>query len=224
MDPLGQKTQQFAQQIESEADSTTNPILEKILNNLRLIGITLGGIILIAAAYSGHRLYQDHQAEQASAKLNEIQALEDPAARAENLAEFTENAPKDVAVAVQLELARALMQTQDFEAAAREFSALGNMDGDLRPIAILGRAKALQLAGKYEEAFNMLVENRDKMPEAYDRALQNMLAFAAEKSGHWDAALSAYQELKAASGMLQEQGKSGFFDYKIQQMQEKVAG
>lgn len=215
---------QFMQQIESEADSTLHPLLEKILNNLKLIGLIIGGIVLIAAGISGYKLYQNHRAEQATARLGEILSVEAPGARAEKLAEFAQNAPSNLAAGIELELARSLMQNKDYKQAAKTFADLKNMDEDLLPIAVLGQAKALQLAGDYGRALKVLEEHKGKLPKEYKRPLKNMLAFCAEKSQNWQKALAAYQELKSESSMAQGQGRTGFFDFKIKQMQEKTAG
>jgi len=215
---------QFMQQIESEADSTLHPLLEKILNNLKLIGLIIGGIVLIAAGISGYKLYQNHRAEQARAELGQILSVQDPGTRAEELADFATNAPSNLAAGVKLELARTLMQNKDYKQAAQEFAKLQKLDKDLLPIAVLAQAKALQLADDYAQALEVLEKYKDKIPEEYNRPLKNMLAFCAEKSQNWQKALSAYQELKSESSMVQGQGRTGFFDFKIKQMQEKTAG
>ncbi len=211
-------------EIESEAESTMHPLLEKILNNLKLIGTIIGAIVLLAGGISGYKMYKNHQIEQATSKLESILSRDDAAAKAEALDKFAKKAPDVLSTGVRLELARALMQNGDYRKAAKSFAQLQGKNNDLQPLAILGKAKALILADEYAKAVAFLERNKGKVPEQYQRPLSNMLAYSAEKSGNWQKALSAYQELKSQSDMFQGQGKAGFFEYKINKMQQKMAG
>ena len=214
----------FLQRIEGEADSSLHPLLEKIMNNLKLIGLIIGLVVLIAGGISGYKLYDNHRMNQASSEFADILSEQDPEVRAQALKNFSQSAPAGLSTGINLELAQALMQNKDYQQAADKFAELKSADKDLKAMAVLGQAKALQLANKYEKALALLEKNKDDIFEGYSRPLINMIAFSAEQSQNWQKALSAYQELKEKNGMGQGQDETAFFDYKIKEMQEKMAG
>ena len=91
--------------IEQEMDSDIHPLLKKILDNIKPIGITIGGIVVAVAVYSGVTTYQESQREKAVSELGVIMTMADQTARIQKLEAFAASGPKELRSAAQLELA-----------------------------------------------------------------------------------------------------------------------
>jgi hypothetical protein len=107
-----EKEKTIIQEIEEEVDETIHPFLEKILNNLKPIGITIAAIVLAAGLYSGYNFYQQSQQEKAANELGKILALKDNKAKADALEAFLKKTPEALKVGVQLEMARVICKTR----------------------------------------------------------------------------------------------------------------
>jgi predicted negative regulator of RcsB-dependent stress response len=208
------------QEIEEEVDETIHPFLEKILNNLKPIGLTIAAIVLGAGLYSGYDFYQQSQQEKAANELGNLLAIKDNKARAEKLEVFLTGAPDNLKIGVQLELARTYMDSKDYDKAAQVFARLAGVEDDsLKPVAILGQVKALEFSKQYAQALEILEKNKQDFPGEYNEQVTQRVAFLAEKVEDWTKALAAYEELKAGA----EGGETKFFDYKIQVLKKKVS-
>jgi type II secretory pathway pseudopilin PulG len=82
--------------IEQEMDSDVHPLLKKILDNIRPIGIAVGGIVAAVAVYSGFNAYQSSQRDKAVSELGAIIILDDQAARTSKLEAFVSSGPADL--------------------------------------------------------------------------------------------------------------------------------
>ena len=215
-----EKVKTIIQEIEEEVDETIHPFLEKILNNLKPIGITIAAIVLAAGLYSGYNFYHQSQQEKAANELGKILALKDNKARVGALEAFLKKTPEALKIGVQLELARVYMQNKDYKQAAQAFAKLARVaDESLKPVAVLGQVKALELNKQYGQALEILEKNKQAIPKEYSDQVAQRIAFLAEKVEDWTKALAAYEELKAnAQGV-----ETKFFDYKIQTLKKKVS-
>ncbi|WP_457571620.1 tetratricopeptide repeat protein [Desulfovulcanus sp.] len=214
-----EKVKNIIQEIEEEVDETIHPFLEKILNNLKPIGITIAAIVLAAGLYSGYNFYQQSQQEKAANELGNILALKDNKAKANALEVFLKKAPEPLKIGVQLELARVYMQNKDYKQAAQTFGRLQEVDEIFKPVAVLGQVKALELNKQYAQALEILEKNKQAFPKEYNDQVAQRIAFLAEKVEDWTKALAAYEELKANV----QGGETKFFDYKIQTLKKKVS-
>ena len=209
------ETKDILATIEQEMDSDIHPLLKKILDNIRPIGITIGGIVVAVAVYSGVTSYQESQHEKAVSELGVIMTMADQTARIEKLEAFAASGPKELRSAAQLELARIFMDQNDYEKAAGAWRSVGQSP-DIRVIAGLGEAKALILKGEHAKAVEILSGlKKDASPE-FLPAISANLAFAAEKAGQIDLAISEYEALKS-----KESGNEAFLDYKIGTLKSK---
>lgn len=201
--------------IEQEMDSDIHPLLKKILDNIKPIGITIGGIVVAVAVYSGVTTYQESQHEKAVSELGMIMTMADQTARIEKLEAFTQSGPKELRSAAHLELARIYMDQNDYEKAAGAWRALGQSP-DIRTIAGLGEAKALIFKGEHAKAVEILSGLKKDASQEFLPAVSANLAFAAEKAGQIDLAISEYEDLKSKEG-----GNEAFLDYKIGTLKSK---
>ena len=214
MEERGQTTD-ILKTIEQEMDSDIHPLLKKILDNIKPIGITIGGIVTAVAVYAGVTSYQEAQHAKAVSELGGIMVLADQNARTEKLQAFAQSGSKELRPAAQLELARIFMDQTDFEKAAEAWRSVGQ-NADIRIIAGLGEAKALILGGQPAKAVEILSAlKKDAGPE-FAPAISANLAFAAEKAGQTELAISEYEALRS-----KESGNEAFLDYKIGALKSK---
>ena len=137
-----EQTTDILKTIEQEMDSDIHPLLKKILDNIKPIGITIGGIVTAVAVYAGVTSSQEALHDKAVSELGSIMVLADQNARTEKLQAFAQSGPKELRPAAQLELARIFMDQTDFDKAAEAWRSVGQ-NADIRIIAGLGEAKAL---------------------------------------------------------------------------------
>lgn len=201
--------------IEQEMDSDIHPLLKKILDNIKPIGITIGGIVVAVAVYSGVTSYQESQYEKAVSELGVIMTMADQGARIEKLEAFAKSGPEELRSAAQLELARIYMDQNDYEKAAGAWQTIGK-GTDIRVIAGLGEAKALILKGDHAKAVEILSALKKEAGQEFLPAISANLAFAAEKAGQIELAISEYEALKSKEG-----GNEAFLDYKIGTLKSK---
>lgn len=201
--------------IEHEMDSDIHPLLKKILDNIKPIGMTVGGIVVAVAIYSGITSYQESQHAKAVSELGGIMIMADQGARTSKLEAFAQSAPKALRPAVQLELARVFMDEGNFDKAASAWQAVSQLEG-MRTIAGLGEAKALILKGEHAKAVAILTGLKKDAGEEFAPAISANLAFAAEKAGQKDIAIAEYESLRSKDG-----GNEAFLDYKIGKLKSK---
>ena len=109
--------------IELEMDTDIHPLLKKILDNIKPIGIAVVGIVTAVAIYSGVTSYQEAQHAKAVSELGSIMILADKSARTEKLEAFAQSGPQELRPAVQLELAQISMNEGNFDKAASAWQA-----------------------------------------------------------------------------------------------------
>jgi hypothetical protein len=208
-------TRDILSTLEQEMDSDMHPLLKKILDNIKPIGIAIGVIVAVVAVYAGVTSYQQSRYEKAVSELGDIMILADQGARAKKLQAFAQSGPKELRSAVQLELARIFMDQKDFEKAAGAWRSAGQ-NADIRIIAGLGEAKAFILGGEPAKAVEILSAIKKDASQEFAPAISANLAFAAEKAGQTDLAISEYEALKSKNG-----GNEAFLDFKIGMLKSK---
>jgi len=208
------------EEIEQEADQDLHPLLQKILDNLKPIGIGIGAIILVVGAYSGYTTYAKIQDKKLNNALGEILIEEDTAKRITSLNQFIEEHPSAMPVGTLMEVANAAMTGKDYTEAASAWSKVaGKTDGDIEVLALMGQARALSLDGKYKEALSVLDTVDTEAAKDFATPLARQIAFAAEQAQDWTKALAAYEELKTAGAVT----NTGFLDMKIADIKAKMS-
>jgi cytochrome c-type biogenesis protein CcmH/NrfG len=201
--------------IEQEMDSDIHPILKMILDNIKIIGLTVGGVVAAMAVYSGVTTYQKSQHEKAVSEMGQILILQDKSARVERLQSFAQQAPEDLRPGIQLELARIFMDQGEYEKAATAWHVVGEQEG-MRVVAGLGEAKALIFKGDFAGAVTILSAIKKDAGQNFLPAVSATLAFAAEKAGQTDLAIAEYESLRS-----QDSGNEAFLDYKIGRLKNR---
>lgn len=201
--------------IEQEMDSDIHPILKMILDNIKIIGLTVGGVVAAVAVYSGVTAYQESRHEKAVSEMGQILILQDKSAKVERLQSFAQQAPEDLRPAIQLELARIFMDQGEYEKAATAWHVVGEQEG-MRVLAGLGEAKALIFKGDFAGAVTILSTIKKDAGQDFLPAVSANLAFAAEKAGQTDLAIAEYESLRS-----QDSGNEAFLDYKIGRLKNR---
>jgi hypothetical protein len=200
--------------IEEEMDSDLHPLLKKILDNIKPIGMAVGGIVVAVAVYSGVTTWQNSQHTKAMSELGAIMVMDDGAARTEKLQAFAQSGPEDLRSAARLELAGVHMAAGEYGKAVDAWKDLAKVDG-MQAVAGLGEARALILKGDYAAAVDVLKPLKQNAGEGFTAPISSTLAFAAEKAGQTDLAIAEYEAMKSAAD-----GNTSFLDYKISKLKK----
>lgn len=204
--------------IEQEMDSDIHPVLKKILDNIKPIGLTVGAIVVAVAVYAGVTSYQKSQHASAVQELGGIMVMTDQAARTGKLETFAKSGADDLRAAAQLELARIFMDSGEFDKAADAWRTVAQNPG-MRTVASLGEAKAHMFKGDHAKAVEILNALKKDAGEEFAPAISANLAFAAEKAGQKDLAIAEYEALKS-----KDSGNEDFLSYKIGKLKAKTQG
>jgi predicted negative regulator of RcsB-dependent stress response len=205
--------------IESEATDTVHPVLKWFLDNLKLLGLAAALLLLVVAGYSGVTHLQEVSRTEDQTRLGSILTQH----QGENLTrELQEYIASDAHYTnkAMLELARAQMEAEDFTGAAATWDQLSRTKlSDLRTIALMGKARALNLGGNHAEALTLLLEIKSTAPASFQDSLNLQISEAAELSGDLTTALSAYESLKQSA---QEGADAAFYEFKINNIKDQI--
>jgi len=215
--------QNIIHQIEEEATEDIHPLLKKIYENIKIIAFVIGGIILVAACYSGYQFYHQHRMQTAQNRLANIYAQDSKQKKIKGLKEFLVQAPEEMRQGILFELARDFMQENKFDQAMSYWEQLRSKTKDIniKTVAALGQAKSLRLQGNLQKALQVLETIAQKAPNPYHRNIYMEIATTAELSKDWPRALSAYKEIQSNQKLTNQ--KDNYIEYKISQLKQKVS-
>ena len=210
------------QRIQDEISSEVAPAVRAVTENIKLIGLVIGIIVLIAASISGYRYYRQYTLKTGQERIESILSLESQQERMQAIQDYLPQAPQRFRQGLRLELADLAMKRERFGQAAEVWAeaAQKSQKEEIRIVARLGRAKALLRSGRSEKALAMLQDLADNAPEAFQRSVYFELAVAAESGGEWEQALAAYKHLKSQTELGGERGS--YFQYKIARLRNKI--
>ncbi len=215
-----QNKQGLLSTLESEMSEDIHPLLQKITDNLRVIGLVIAAVVLVVGVYSGVTIYQDHAAEKSREQFSTILSQPDGQGKLTALEAFLSQAPSSMQQGVRLEMARLAMEIEAFEPAEKVWNQAARPGTtELQVAANLGRATSLSPAGKPGEALDILEELLDKSPDSFKALVLSEMAPTAEKAGNLERAVSVYEEIKS---MTPEENHL-FFNHKIDQLNNKIA-
>lgn len=203
--------------IESQTPAALHPILEAAFKYRKQLAIGVSAIVAVAAVYAGVTAYTAKAKTNAQADLGAVLVETQGADKIAKLEGLLGTVPGSVKPAVTLAIAQAGMTSGDYAKAATYWDMLANeTDGDTKFAARLGKAKALLLGGKAQDALADMKVLADEATEAYVVPVNRQLALAAEAAGDKAAALNAYKVL--AENNVKDKP---FVDYKISQLETK---
>jgi len=212
------KKKGFLDRIMSEADESAHPLLQKIQEHQKTIIFVIGTVLVLAAVYSGYTFFQERTKQQALEEINRILAIDDNEDRISALESFLDGAPKAMQGGALLELTRIYMDTGRYEKAADAFNRLGEKDKSLRPVAVLGQAKAFELMNESGRSLEVLEKAQEEITPEFRNQYYTRLAFVAEQAGNYSRALEAYERLKQET----HGTDPGFIRYKMDSLRQMI--
>ena len=181
--------------VKAEVSPEAAPLWEFVLTHARAIALAVLGVIVLIIAVAAWQWYRESAAASARDDLGRIAASLDPAARLKALEDFAADAPSSVYLAAQLELARAAVESENWDKAAAAYAAVAERDPD-SPLAFsarFNRADVLLRQGKAAEAATELETLLSQAPDNLKPFLNEQIGEAAEAAGRKDKAIAAYQ-------------------------------
>lgn len=219
MDQNEQKSGIDLSQIEANVPDSMHPVLEFLVNNVKLLALGAGGLVVLALAVGGYQWYEGQQIAAAKAELGQILTSSTGDARLEKLEGFLASAPEGMKRGVLLELASTADAQDKHDQAARYWNQLAGLaDADMRVIARLGMAKSLLEADKAKEALTQMQQLQAEAPAAYTTSILRQLAVTAEAAGDLPVALEAYRKLAEKGDALNKQ----FVEFKIGRLEANI--
>ncbi len=119
---------EIEKELQAETSKEAAPLLEFVLENIQKIIIGLVAIVAIIALFGFMQWKNDTTYEKANKEFQQITALSSPSQKAELLTTFAKSAPKDLQIAISLELAKAYMQDNKLEDAANTLTSVLNKE------------------------------------------------------------------------------------------------
>lgn len=205
--------------LEENVPDRLHPVLEFVVENLKLIGAVIAAILIVVGAYAGWEAWSEHKVSTTQNELGKIVVQKRGAAKVEALEAFLKDAPEAVRPQATLELAKARMESGDYEGAAQTWTAFKEMDEPgMETVAELGRTKSLMLAGKNQEALEALKALKPTASKPYARLVDIQLASAAEAAGDWPTAYASYQALLST----EDTAGAAFIQAKLDELSKKI--
>ncbi len=189
----------------------------KFLEKRKTFYIISGVLIVIAAGFSGIKYMNQQKQLKAQSELGAILIKYSGTKQADALAAFEKDAPAEMKPAVQLALAKALMDASEYAKAESAWADIAKDNAVMAPVAELGKAKCKMLAGDFAGAVKVLQTLKNSAGPAYASSIDRMLAEAAEKSGNIQMAVQSYQAL-----MTSNPNERMYLESKIKELKAKL--
>jgi predicted negative regulator of RcsB-dependent stress response len=205
--------------IESEA-TDVHPILRWVLENIKLLGLAAGVLLLVVAGHAAYTSHQQSSRIKDQNRLGLILAQSHGQERTLELEEFVASG-SHFGNKAMLELARAQMEAGDFAAAAATWDRLARTTlPDLKTIAVMGKARSMSLDGKPGEAMALLLDHKRTAPAPFQSSLNLQIAEAAEEAGDIETALSTYASLRQST---EDEADGAFYEFKIATLKDQIS-
>ncbi len=209
----------FMEQIEQEANESLHPLLQKVVDNIKVIGLVL---FLIVAGVGGYAWYGNNQKGKMTAareKLGQIAMEKAPEKKIAALTSFLGTSPAELQTAIRLELIKTYQAQQDYDNSLKQWEKLAtSQDKTIKTLALLGQANDNVQLKKFESALPLLQEAKTVAGKAYTTIITSQIGNVAEQAGKWQEALTAYEELKNDIHI----ANKDFIHYKINQIKQQI--
>ena len=210
-------TQDILNQVHESTPDSLHPVLDYIIKNGKLIAAGIAAIILIAGGAAGFKYMNQQQLIAAQSEMGSILIKYSGEEQLKALADFEKKAPSSMKPAVQLALAKSLMDASRYAEAKAAWASVGKSSPEMAPVAGLGEAKCLMLENKASEALPILQSLKASAGEHFAATISKVLAEAAEQAGKFQLAIETYQALLTSSPQ-----EAPYFEIKINELKAKL--
>jgi len=182
-------------EIGAEVSPEAAPLWNLVLTHARWLALGVLFIVVAIMAVGIWRWYEEKTQAEARLELGRISSVLDPAARLSALEAFAPHAPAAIIKAVQLEIALAAAQSEQWEKAAAAYAEVADEeeDGSLALVARLNEADILLRLKRPAEAMSRLESLLPAAPKQMIPMLNQQIAEAAEAAGQKEKAISAWE-------------------------------
>lgn len=186
-----------AEELLQNVPEELHPVLRKLLDNLRTVGLAAAVILAVAAVAAVIQHVRGSSLDKARAELGRILLQPAATARIEALEKLAADAPEAVLPAVRIELAAALTAAGEH---AKAEAVLDKLAKDAPPSlatpAAMAKAAALSRRGEHRAALAALLAARQGAPQDYALPLARQAAAEAMLAGDAEAQRKALTEIK----------------------------
>jgi hypothetical protein len=187
----------------TQPPSSDNALTRIVRNNLRVIIALMVLIVCLAVAYSLIRYFEARGIEEDQARLLEVMKEPSAGERIKLLEQMLTAADEKVRPSVAFEYIMAGLETSNNTIVIKGWESLGSATSgldiapDMRIVAAIGKASALENQGDTAGALLLLKEARAGAPAYLKLFVLERLAVAASLAGEYATAVDVYTELKA---------------------------
>ncbi|WP_298066921.1 tetratricopeptide repeat protein [uncultured Mailhella sp.] len=196
-DPImgGVNLPKFSADMQAEISPEAAPLWNFVLRNAKRITAAVVACVVLILAVAGWQWYAETQLEKSRSALGQALSIQDPARRVTALESYVKDAPSELIVAAELEIAAASVAVQNYDRAAEAYASVAAREGDspLGFTARMNRAQVLMQGGKYAEARSEFQALVSKAPAQLASVMNQQAAEAAEAAGDKAGAIAAYE-------------------------------
>lgn len=185
----------FSAEMQAEVSPEAAPLWNFVLKHAKHITMAVVACVAVILAVAGWQWYAETQLQKSRNALGQALSLQDPARRVEALEAFLKDAPSELILATDLEIAAASVAMQDYPRAAAAYARVAEREGDspLGFTARLNRAQVLMHNGEYALARSEFQALVSKAPAQLLSVMNQQVAEAAEAAGDKAGAVAAYE-------------------------------
>ncbi|MDL2272821.1 hypothetical protein LJC23_07320 [Desulfovibrio sp. OttesenSCG-928-I05] len=203
--PIPQQQASLLDKVTAEVTPEVSPLLQFITNNATKI---VGVFLVCLALGVGYGAYQWHAAgalADSKAALGTAEVIKDPAERVAALEKFVSGAPAELLPAANLALAKAALESENYDKAAAAWAKVAAGEkGAFLIVAVTGQAEALIKGGKDAEALALLQKHQGSGTDVSRAMVDSLVVDLAEKNNNYAAAIAACESLAANPASLGE--------------------
>lgn len=209
--------------LQGEVGAEASPLLQFVLNNVRVIATAIAVLILAVLIMAGWRWYTANTVKTAQNELGMILVTKQGADKVASLEAFVATAPAGVVDAAYLELAAAAMNNGDYEKAATAYGKLAHLSG-IGSVALVAQSSALLESGKPAEGLSLLEAAEPTINESLRAFVQSHMLVLAQAAGDYKKAITLCEAMLAKSKL----GQRGLLDdeflrFTLQNLQARIA-
>lgn len=187
---------QVADALGIEDENTMHPLLQKLIDNIRVVLGGICAILILVGAYGIFDSMSKSDLEESRAELAGIILSKQGEEKIAALKTYIGDAPDELEINARLELISTLLERGQYKEAAEQWDEVADAaDGSFEVAAKIGKAKALALSGDSRQALKIYKDLSGDAGEAYANHLSNLKANAAVRVGDKELAVKEYEKL-----------------------------